>query len=126
MKIVRQSLGTLLIKTLPQLAIWVSTRIELDLVHLGVSLFMLLHRCMVLENKECDILKITNYYFNHANVYIIVNCLKQIIDKKCQGMPFVSISSIFSGCETEKVIIGIFFQVTFNELWNKDYAKCCQ
>lgn len=98
-KFVRQSLSALLIKTLPQLAIWITTKMELDLVQLIISLFMVLHRCMVLKNEECNNKQIANCYFNHANLCIISNSLRDIINKKCQEIPVALISSIFSGCK---------------------------
>lgn len=122
-KMARQSLNTLLIKTLPQPAIWTTTKIELDLVELRISLFMVLHRCMVLKNEKCDNKQIVNCYFNHANLCLIGNSLRHIIKKKCQEMPVAFISSIFSGCKVEKSHNNWadFFQVIFCELHNKDH-----
>lgn len=83
-KFVRQSLNTLLIKTLPQCAIWITTKIELDLAQLIISLFMVLHRYMILKDEESDNIQIANCYFNHVNLCIIGNSLRNIINKKCQ------------------------------------------
>lgn len=63
---------------------------------------MVFHRCMVLKNEEWYNKQIANCYLNHANLCIIGNSLRHIIDKKCQDMPTAFISSIFSGCKIEK------------------------